>query len=219
MIAYSLLIIIWIHLPIITFVSPSGYQSCSIEMCKSTPELGSRGAVAAVGPSHGNQGNDCRANEKIGAGRAVHDYRWWRDWGESAHYNITAISRHHPLTRNLAPHLLAYPNFTPETFSDSFWFGLKWDFGGTITMARINKPDPCGRTNGIGAHSLAVLNLHKFDFHLQILKSMNRTKIVAFWSNSIWQPSETACFSLRESHQLVPIWLHQYLLKHNFTQQ
>ena len=56
-----------------------GYQRCSIEMCKSTPELGSRAAVAAVGPSHGNQGNDCRANEKIGAGRAVHDYRWWRD--------------------------------------------------------------------------------------------------------------------------------------------
>ena len=164
-------------------------------MCKSTPELGSRGAVAAVGPSHGNQGNDCRANEKIGAGRAVHDYRWWRDWGESAHYNITAISRHHPLTRNLAPHLLAYPNFTPETFSDSFWFGLKWDFGGTITMARINKPDPCGRTNGIGAHSLAVLNLHKFDFHLQILQSWNpwiELKLLFF--------GQTAFGSLQRQH-------------------
>ena len=79
MIAYFLLISIWIRLPIISLVPPFGYRRCSIEMCKSTPELGSRAAVAAVGPSHGNQGNDCRANEKIGAGRAVHDYRWWRD--------------------------------------------------------------------------------------------------------------------------------------------
>ena len=66
-------------------ISSSRYQICRLQHrnVPVTPELGVErcgGCGGGGGPSHGNQGNDCRANEKIGAGRAVHDdYPWCRD--------------------------------------------------------------------------------------------------------------------------------------------
>ena len=74
--------------------------------------------------------------------------------------------RHTPATRNLAPFL---HKKLPRSIL--IWIEiLRW-FVGTIAMPRINKPDPCGRRNGIGGHLLPALNWNKFHFRLQALEA------------------------------------------------